>query len=378
MGNITIFMSTIACLVFFALPAWAVHDYPMPSPNPFGRPGGIEPGEKKGVLEEEDVLDRWFEKVTISGLVEAEYGYAKTDFDDPALEDEESSDLVLATAELGIGVDIVKHVRAQVVFLWEEDDTEPVDLDQGYITLDGEDVLPLYLNLGKIYVPFGYYETHMVSDPLTLEIGETRETAAHFGFLNDMFDISTAVFNGDINEAGDNDHVDTWVASALFTLPEDKVPDFGLVLGASYISNIADSDGLTDALDAKFGTDEIKDYVGGFHGFAMLSYLDRFSFLAEYVTAMEDFDENDVGPGNDFKPSAWNLEAAFVPIDKMTVAVRYEGSDNTRNLLPETQYGAAVSYEIFDYTTLAVEYLHGEFENDDSIDVVTAQLAVEF
>jgi hypothetical protein len=37
-----------------------------------------------------------------------------------------------------------------------------------------------------------------------------------------------------------------------------------------------------------------------------------------------------------------------------------------------------VSYGIFQHTTLAVEYLHGEFENDDERDAIVAQLAVEF
>jgi hypothetical protein len=48
------------------------------------------------------------------------------------------------------------------------------------------------------------------------------------------------------------------------------------------------------------------------------------------------------------------------------------------DLLPEDQYGAAVTYGLFENTSLSLEYLHGEFENDDERDLLTTQLAVEF
>jgi len=32
------------------------------------------------------------------------------------------------------------------------------------------------LTAGQLYVPFGAFETGLISDPLTLEIGETRES----------------------------------------------------------------------------------------------------------------------------------------------------------------------------------------------------------
>ena len=46
--------------------------------------------------------------------------------------------------------------------------------------------------------------------------------------------------------------------------------------------------------------------------------------------------------------------------------------------LPEEQYGAVITYSLFENTAIALEYLHGEFENDDERDLLTTQLAVEF
>jgi hypothetical protein len=363
-------------------------------------PEGVET-EKKDIHEESDIgvkglndrvrrieekveggiLGRWSDKITLSGVIEVEAGYEDLDFDDPDEDDSTSSDIALATFELAVDVDIIKHVKGHVLFLWEEDDTEPVDLDEGIIIIDGEDVVPLYLNVGKLYVPFGYYESHFISDPLTLELGETRESAVKVGFANDMFEISAAIFNGDINETDeDDDHIDNWVAGGIFTLPEETVAGLDLKVGASYISNIADSDGLEGALDEEFGTDEIDKYIPGWSAFLSASFREKFFFEAEYVGAMDKFENDDLGldPGEKFKPSAWNVELAYAITDKMEIAAKYEGSSDTLNLLPETQYGAAITYGLFENTALALEYLHGEFENDDTRNLITAQLAIEF
>lgn len=60
------------------------------------------------------------------------------------------------------------------------------------------------------------------------------------------------------------------------------------------------------------------------------------------------------------------------------LAARYEGGDELGDFLPENQYGAAVTYSLFENTSIALEYLHGEFANDDERDLLTTQLAVEF
>jgi hypothetical protein len=325
------------------------------------------------------LLGRWSDKITLGGVIEVEAGYEDLDFKDPSEPDTTTTDIDLATVELGVDVDIVKHVKGHVLFLYEDD--EDVVVDEGLIILDGEDVIPFYLNAGKLYVPFGYYESHFISDPLTLELGETRESAVKVGFANDMFEVCAAVFNGDINETNDDDdHIDGWVASAMFTLPEDAVSGLGLTVGASYISNIADSDGLEGLLDEEFGINAITDSVGGWSAFLSASFLEKFAFEAEYVGAADEFERNDLGlgPGEIFKPRTWNFELAYAVTEALEVAVRYEGSDDALNFFPEKQYGAVASYAIFENTSLALEYLHGEFENDDERDLITAQLAIAF
>ncbi len=212
------------------------------------------------------------------------------DFDDPALDDETSSDVVLATMELGVDAAIAKHVGGHALLLWE-DGAGGVDLDEGFIILDGEDVVPMYLNAGKMYVPFGQYESHFISDPLTLEIGETNESALKVGFANDWIEVCLAAFNGDVDEAGDDDRIDDYEAAVVVS-PQLGFEDFGLTAGLSYISNIGESDGLEGETPGA-----LQDDVPGLGGFVSVAFQERFFIEFENTTLaveyLRGFFEND-------------------------------------------------------------------------------------
>ena len=346
-----------------------------------GLPERVRRIEEKMEQKQEGVLAKWADKITLSGVIEAEAGYEDYDYDNPGPgeEDYDSSDISLATVELGVDVDIIKHVKGHVLFLWEEEDTgdESVGVDEGFITLDGEDEVPLYLNVGKLYVPFGNFESHFISDPLTLELGETRESALTVGCVNEWMDFSVSAFNGDIDETGEDNHIESYVASASFSVPEELISNFGIAGGVSYISNIGDSDSLQDEIDSEAG---IRDYVNGFNVFLSVSYMDKLFLECEYLGALDEFEAGELSfdGGNKFQPKTWNFELAYAATDRLEVVVKYEGGDDLGDFLPEDQYGAVVTYGLFENTSLALEYLHGEFENDDERDLVTTQLAVEF
>ena len=171
--------------------------------------------------------------VQIHGVVEVEYGYNEdyTKVD--------SSDIVLATVELALEASVNDNVDVEVVLLHEEDDT-PLEVDVGVINLHDERS-PLSLSLGQMYVPFGSFESNMVSDPLTLELGETRESTVLLNFESNGATAGFYLFNPELGEGAD----------------EDKATAFGLSLGygndtfsagIDYISSIADTDGIQDFL----------------------------------------------------------------------------------------------------------------------------------
>ncbi|HDH52893.1 MAG TPA: hypothetical protein ENH24_00220 [Nitrospirae bacterium] len=60
------------------------------------------------------------------------------------------------------------------------------------------------------------------------------------------------------------------------------------------------------------------------------------------------------------------------------IAGRYECSKDLWDFQPEQQYGLVLSYNLFKNTTIALEHLHGKYENKDEQNLTTAQFAIEF
>lgn len=305
----------------------------------------------------------------LGGVVEVEAGFVNED--DPAMGD--SSDIALATVEIGLDAKLNKNVEAQIVLLYE--DGEDFTVDEGTITLTGP--YGEFITAGKMFVPFGMFNSHFISDPLTLELGETNETALMIGYTNDMVDLSVAAFNGDFDDVsigdtvGADDEIDDFVASITVT------PAKGISFGASYISDIADTDAeLAAAFYGISSTDVYTgvydDKVAGYSAFLSAS-IGPITLDAEYLAAAEKFDTADIATED--QPSTFNVEIAYSISEKAEIALRYEGAEDFEI---EKQYGIAYSRELYENTSFALEYLAGEYENDDERTVVTAQLGIEF
>lgn len=322
---------------------------------------------------------RWLNQLNIefSGVVEVEAGYVGD-----SSETGESSYVTLATVEIGVDIAPVKHASAHVLFLFEEGDTDPIDVDEAYIRLDGEDKIPFYVSAGRQYLPFGNFESHFISDPLTLELGETRESSLIVGYADAMFEATLSIFNGDVDEVGEqDDHIDGYTAGVVFTPRVGK--HFELTAGLSYISNIGDSDGLQgeDGIDADNGG-QIDSYVDGVAAFVSARITEKIFLELEVVAALDDFVATQLGfdNGEALKPLAFNTELIYQVNDRLTAGVRLAGSDDGGSFLPETQYGAVVTYNLFEGVSLGLEYQYGEFDTPDNDDITTviAQLGMEF
>lgn len=333
-------------------------------------------GQKQAAKEESD------SNVHIHGLVEVEYGYTE-DYGKV-----DSSDIVLATVELGIDGKVNNNVDAYIGLLYEEDDT-PLEVDIGVLNIH-DDASPVSASLGQMYVPFGAYETHVVSDPLTLELGETRESAVLFQFESKGATAGFYVFNPELEVGAD----------------EDKATAFGVTLGFSndqfsvgvdYISSIADTDAVQDYLTTPppdgAGIGVLVDQVAGVSAHAAVN-MNNFAMVFEYVAALDQFDVTEMSfNGVGAEPAAMNVEfAVTVPAGKReaTVALAYQATDEAIDLgLPETRAIFAISTEIYEGTSLAFEYFRDNDYavtdagtagpgSDESSDTITIQLAAEF
>lgn len=321
--------------------------------------------------------DGWLNSIEISGVVEVEAAYA-----DPSGGNEES-DVAVATVELGIAAQISDMVSAEVVLLHEEDDT-PLEVDVATMTFGSG---PWAVMVGQYFVPFGVFESSFISDPLTLELGETRESALQFGFESGGFHGAVYTFNGNLDEDGDSE-IDSFGVAAGYSA-EGEGTEFGVSL--AYISDIGDSDSLQDSINESLSGDvDYDSQVGGWSASALLRF-GNLSLLTEYLGATEDFEVDELAfEGEGAEPTSYMIEAALkfelagIPA---TFAVGYQETDEAAALeLPEERFLVGLSVEMMEGVTLAVEGTFDEdYGNSDAgdysdgdADIVTLQLATEF
>lgn len=361
----TLFIAMIMILSPFCRAAWAEH--PDTQTEIANLKKRIEQLEKHDVDHPQQAfsLINGQSSLSITGLVEMEGSYEKTEGGD------DSSDLTLATVELGVEASLNEQAHAHVLMLWE-DGEHGVTIDEAVISLTAPQPIlnhELTLHAGRLYLPFGNFNTNMISDGLTLNLAETRDSALLLEFHGDKVTCKLALFNGDTDSDDNNDHVDSWVAAIEFhPLP-------ALTLGASYINDLAESD-IELVGDSSLYRHDVPA-AGAYVNLAV----GEWSFDAEIISALRHFDATTVAGGEDLsgdQPCAWTIELGWQPTRDLLLATRYEQAEDFQD--DTVRYGLTASYAIFDQVMLAVEYLHSDSKGDEGVPthIGTAQLALSF
>jgi len=309
------------------------------------------------------------DRVVFGGLVEVEGFYTDNEEMDAGEDDKSASDLVVATVELGMEAQIAENVSAIITALYEEDDT---DLEIDVAVLQFTDVAGFDITLGQDYLPFGSFDTHLVNDTLVLELAETRETTAMVGFEAGMFSAAAYVFNGDVDDGNntlENYGIRLGLGSETFSM------------GADYISNVADSDALSDELAPLRDLFDTPDAIDVHAALA----LGPVTLLAEYFQA-DEFDAADWGTaadGDEYEPEAWHIEAG-VEVADWTIAAAYQETDGVSGLLPEERISLGAGTDITENLSVTIEYWHDEDYglsaggSGEEADSIVAQVAVSF
>ena len=303
--------------------------------------------------------------VTLGVALEVEASYARQN-------GESESDAALATFEVGLEAALAPGVVGKATLLWEEDDTDPIDLDSAVIELGGTEAVPLVLSAGRMFVPFGVFNSFLISDPLTQELGETRQSAVGLGYGTERFSVWIGGFSGELETSGDLENG---------VLAVTLAPLECLALGGSLITDLGESRNLSDALNEVLRAGG--DYDGS-AGFSLHFLIDcaPVTLAVEYLGATGSLkwrDADDVE--TKARPQAWHVDLAYALNDVWTLALRYEGSrEYNEEEVPEHQFGGGVSWQANACTTVSVEYLAGRFGADDAgtRHLATTQLAVAF
>ncbi|TCD47041.1 LbtU family siderophore porin [Chlorobium sp. N1] len=303
-------------------------------------------------------------ELSFAGLVEVEGAFVDTEGA------KSTSDITLATLELGLEAKLNSWITGYGVLLYEQgENNDNISVDQAYIRMKSGSS-PLFLEVGRLTQSFGSFESGMVSDPMTLELGETTGHASvRAGYEEDGLAGSVSVFKGDVQKAGESE-IQSLVAALGWSGEQD---DFRYGFGASWTNNMADTDGLQDSFDAD-GKKTTADFVGGWSVNAMAGY-GSFELRGEYLGACDSF--KDGGDYSGRQPSAWSVEAGYRCELPLRLAVRYEGSDDFGT--NDSRYGATVGWDVVDGAGLALEYQRADNKAGTAdTDTLTMQLAMEF
>ncbi|MFV2056315.1 MAG: LbtU family siderophore porin, partial [Thiohalomonadales bacterium] len=226
--------------------------------------------------------------------------------------------------------------------------------------------------IGQQYLPFGFFATNLVSDPLTLALGEISDSAITVTYQN-VVNIAVYAFKGEVILAEDVPPRDN-------NINNQKIANFGinfgyiftakditLDFGIGYINSIAEANRLTDIINlgpTSLPPDEpgtngagIENFIGGIASHLFIVW-NNYSFIVEHIFATDSFAAQEIKLGKPAKPSALNIEMALSINTAMTFAVGVQQTVDSIGLdLPETRVLVGLSYALGESSQIAVELL---------------------
>ena len=358
--------------------------------------------------------DAWYNRVEIGGAIELEAVSSKDYAGDRSTEGS------LATAELGITAPINDTVGAEIVIEADDDD---IVLADGFLTFAPADTVSI--SAGQQGLPFGVFETNMVSDPMTKELGDTSGVSVVAEIDAGLATVSLFGFDG-ANEPHGKSRIESFGAALGHSLEQGG---FSVDLGVSWINDIGEAGGQPDliadslpvandaaveaakaanaaaiaaavsggasqeeaeAANPYVPPDEIfySDPVAGFGASIVVGVAD-ITVIAEYVTATENFEASEIEfRGMGAEPSAMGFEVAYgfdLAGSEATFALGYQETDQAVALeLPRERTIGALSVGIMENVTLAFEWARDDDYSvrdggtDEEADTVTLLLGAEF
>lgn len=323
-----------------------------------------------------------FEEYGIEFHASLEFEYRTEEgFDDTEDASSSTTSSDSATLDLEFGYQPCDWFKGDLLITW--DDETPLEIDEGFITVGDTETFPLFLTAGKLTLPFGLFETSMISDSLTQEIGEIKTYAGVLGVEWQGLYASTFIYDGSTIDGDDGGRdLKVFGAGAGYLYEEDDVV---FMAGGGWVENIADADSFSEFLDED--NLHLKDSTPGAVVYSLLEY-GPYTLVAEYVAALEHIEVIDEDEAVDLgRSEAWNTEISYsIEIEDVEVvtALTYGQSESLGDLLPKKRLGGGVTVFPRPYLKLAVEYLR-EYDysvskggTGDEADIVTLQLGLEY
>ena len=290
--------------------------------------------------------DGWFNSVSVGGAIELEL------VSESPADGDSTLSAGVGKAELGIGAAINDEWGGEIVV---ENDDGTIALADAIVTY--EPGSGFSVAMGQQTLPFGVYDTNLVSDPLTKKLGETAHTSL-------VLSGEAAQFGWSLLTYYDGEDTLDGLGIGLGTAMEGDDSSFGVDL--AWLSDIGDSGGLEGFFE--------EDVLG--MSASARGSVGPLSAIVEFVTALD-------SGGSGAEPSAWHAEAAY-SFDLMgQEAALAVGAGGTRDAaaaeLAETLMLLGISVGIADGVGLGIEWSQSEgYDAAGATDAITVLLAAEF
>ena len=268
-----------------------------------------------------------------------------------------NSEIVLDTLELVLEAEVNENVSAMAIVKYEGGDDD-VFLDEANLTLSKVGGAPLNVTAGKYVLPFGVFESHLISDPLTQDKYEINASGVSLAYAPEEMkglELSLTVYDEPVSD----DDVTDYILDVSFAQEE-------LVNLSVYYNSVKGAEDRNDTM-----------------GVSVNAAVQNLTLDLEYITALE---REGVNPPEE---SAYSVSAAYQALPALELAARYEGYDddtvNDNDLFDgdtmvglETKYSLGASYEVFENAALSAEYRVTSYEVDDDLKEWALRLSVEF
>lgn len=334
--------------------------------------------------------------VALTGSVEAQANNSR-DYDGG-----NTNDIDLTTVALEAVINVNEWVTGMIKFTYldlppsDHDiraNTGDVFVDRAYITAGNLDKFPIFASIGQMKVPFEFDFSYTITDTSTKNLGKMVERPAVLGFGAKGFYGKLYAFKGDIYEGNDNNTINNWGGMLGYKGQLAKLEKVTVDIGAGAIKNLADALGLQDTANSKSGefqgfkqinantgevisSKQITSTVPAASAHAIVHYGSMIDFVADYVGAINRFDQQDMTFNDDgAKPQAIDLEAQYnfnAWGKPSSVGVAFDRTwEALAANLPKYSYFVFVSTSLWKRTVQAIEWRHDT--NYDDSDTATGQ-----
>jgi len=251
-------------------------------------------------------------------------------------------------------------------------------IDQAFVTFGNMHSYPVYLQVGKSYLPFGNYDLHPLVKPMTQVLSEANVENAQLGVMTD-FGLSGGVYGFESRSF----HSSNGASASPATNPmaygaylnfANQWNNIGYDVGLGYLDNMLN----TQIMTAKLAYDDHSDYyasrVSGLALHANAS-VGSFDFRANYVGALSRYSESDLSfkTGEAARPWAYGLQAGYgfdMPVVEKHargyLGFQHSGEASALNL-PENRWEAGVSVDVLKNTMVDLNWTNNRSYGSDKL-----------